>query len=113
VLGGYAWEEETEEISNGGGRGNELVNSKNPPLRPLYIFWEKDCGPRCGTKSRNDSPLTVKNWEIYSTTYATVRNGTEWHVHWCHKGYGIGRKKNGTDKCKIYREDYVWRIFRL
>jgi hypothetical protein len=61
ALGGYAREKEAEEISNGGGRGDELVNSKNPPLRPLYIFWEKDRGPRRGAKSRNGSPLTVKN----------------------------------------------------
>jgi hypothetical protein len=61
ALGGYAREEETEEISNGGGRGNELVNSKNPPLRPLYIFWKKDRGLRRGAKNRNGSPLRVKN----------------------------------------------------
>jgi hypothetical protein len=61
TLGGYAREEETEEISNGGGGGSELVNNKNPPLHPLYIFWEKDRGLRRGAKSRNGSPLTVKN----------------------------------------------------
>jgi hypothetical protein len=61
ALGGYAREKEAEEISNGGGEGNELVNSKNPPLRPLYIFWEKDRGPRRSAKSGNGSPLTVKN----------------------------------------------------
>jgi hypothetical protein len=68
---------EAKEISNGGGGGNELVNSRNPPLRPLYIFWEKDRGPRCGAKSGNGSPLTVKNCGIYSTAHATVRNNTE------------------------------------
>jgi hypothetical protein len=61
ALGGYAREKEAEEIRNGGGGGNELVNSKNPPLRPLYIFQKKDRGPRHGAKSRNGSPLTVKN----------------------------------------------------
>jgi hypothetical protein len=61
ALGGYEREEETEEISNGGSGGNELVNSKNPPLRLLYIFWEKDRGLRRGAKSGNGSPLTVKN----------------------------------------------------
>jgi hypothetical protein len=60
ALGGYAREEETEEISNGGGGGDELVNSKNLPLCPLYIFWEKDRGLRHGAKSENGSPLTVK-----------------------------------------------------
>jgi hypothetical protein len=59
ALRGYA-REETEEISNGGGGGNELVNSKNPPIRPLYIFWENDRGLRSGAKSGNGSPLTVK-----------------------------------------------------
>jgi hypothetical protein len=36
ALGGYEREEETEEISNGGRRGNELVNSKIPHCA-LYI----------------------------------------------------------------------------
>jgi hypothetical protein len=36
TLGGYAREEETEEIGNGGGGGNELVNSKIPHYAP-YI----------------------------------------------------------------------------
>jgi hypothetical protein len=36
ALGGYAQEAEEEEISNGGGRGNELVNSKIPHYAP-YI----------------------------------------------------------------------------
>jgi hypothetical protein len=35
-LGGYEREEEIEEISNGGGGGNELVNSKIPHCA-LYI----------------------------------------------------------------------------
>jgi hypothetical protein len=34
--GGYAREEEAEEISNGGGGGDELVNSKIPHYA-LYI----------------------------------------------------------------------------
>jgi hypothetical protein len=34
--GGYAREEETDEISNGGGGGDELVNSKIPHYA-LYI----------------------------------------------------------------------------
>jgi hypothetical protein len=34
ALGGFAREEETEEISNGGGGGNELVNS----TIPHYIY---------------------------------------------------------------------------
>jgi hypothetical protein len=37
ALGGYAREEETEEINNGGGGEKELVNSKTPH-DPLYIF---------------------------------------------------------------------------
>jgi hypothetical protein len=61
ALGGYAREKRAEEIINGGGGGNKLVNSKNPPLRPLYIFCEKDRGPRRGTKSGNGSPLMIKN----------------------------------------------------
>jgi hypothetical protein len=61
ALGDYAREQEAEEISNGGGGGNKLVNSKNPPLHPLYIFWEKNRGLRRGAKSGNGSPLTVKN----------------------------------------------------
>jgi hypothetical protein len=36
AFGGYAREEETEEISHGGGEGNELVNSKIPHYAP-YI----------------------------------------------------------------------------
>jgi hypothetical protein len=40
ALGGYAREEETEEISNGGGGGNELVNSKIPH-NPPYISSER------------------------------------------------------------------------
>jgi hypothetical protein len=36
ALGGSAREEETEEISNGGGRGNELVNSMIPHYA-IYI----------------------------------------------------------------------------
>jgi hypothetical protein len=36
ALGGYAREEEAEEISNVGGGGNELVNSKIPHYAP-YI----------------------------------------------------------------------------
>jgi hypothetical protein len=36
ALGGYEQEEETEEISNGGGGENELVNSKIPHYA-LYI----------------------------------------------------------------------------
>jgi hypothetical protein len=35
TLGGFAREEEIEEISNGGGRGNELVNS---PI-PHYVIY--------------------------------------------------------------------------
>jgi hypothetical protein len=61
ALGGYEREKEAEEISNVGGGGNELVNNKNPPLRPLYIFWKKNRGPRRGAKSGNGSPLTVEN----------------------------------------------------
>jgi hypothetical protein len=61
AFGGYAREEETEEISNGGGGGDELVNSKNPQLRLLYIFWEKDHVLRHGAESGNGNPLTVKN----------------------------------------------------
>jgi hypothetical protein len=36
ALGGYAREAEKEEIGNGGGEGNELVNSKIPHYAP-YI----------------------------------------------------------------------------
>jgi hypothetical protein len=36
TLGGSAREEEAEEISNGGGRGNELVNSTIPHYA-IYI----------------------------------------------------------------------------
>jgi hypothetical protein len=36
ALGGYAREKEAEEISNGGGGGNKLVNSKIPHYA-LYI----------------------------------------------------------------------------
>jgi hypothetical protein len=77
ALRGYAREEETEEISNGDGGGNELVNSKNSLLRPLYTFWEKDHGLKCGARSENNSPLTVKNQENYSAAHKTVRTRTE------------------------------------
>jgi hypothetical protein len=41
ALGGYAREEEAEEISNGGGRENELVNSKIPHYAPyIYLLGE-------------------------------------------------------------------------
>jgi hypothetical protein len=36
ALGGFAREEEIEDISNGGGRGNELVNSMIPHYA-IYI----------------------------------------------------------------------------
>jgi hypothetical protein len=36
ALGGFAREEEIEEIGNGGGRGNELVNSTIPHYA-IYI----------------------------------------------------------------------------
>jgi hypothetical protein len=61
ALGGSAREEEIEEICNGGGGGNKLVNSTISPLCHLYTFWEKDRGLRCGAKIGNASPLTVKN----------------------------------------------------
>jgi hypothetical protein len=43
-----------------------------------------------------------------------VRSHTEWRTHWCHKEDDIRKvknKKDGTDKCKIYRQDYTRRTF--
>jgi hypothetical protein len=40
ALGGFAREEEAEEISNGGGGGNELVNSTIPHYT-IYISFER------------------------------------------------------------------------
>jgi hypothetical protein len=37
ALGGFAREEEIEKISNGGGRGNKLVNSAIPHYA-IYIY---------------------------------------------------------------------------
>jgi hypothetical protein len=41
ALGGYAREEETKRISNGGDRGNELVNSKIPHCAFIYLLGEE------------------------------------------------------------------------
>jgi hypothetical protein len=41
VLGGYAGEEQGEEIDNGGGGGDkELVNSTNPHFPLIYLLGE-------------------------------------------------------------------------
>jgi hypothetical protein len=40
ALGGYARTERGEEIGNGGGRGNELVNSKIPHYALIYLLRE-------------------------------------------------------------------------
>jgi hypothetical protein len=44
ALGGYAREEETEEISNGGGGGNKLVNSKIPHYAPYISYGRRIVG---------------------------------------------------------------------
>jgi hypothetical protein len=57
--GGYARGEKDAEISNGGGgREEELVNSKKNPTLPLYNFSAKEHGLRCGGRSGSGSPLT-------------------------------------------------------
>jgi hypothetical protein len=40
-----------------------------------------------------------------------VRTYTVWRTHWRHKEDDIRKKKDGADKCKIYKQDYMWRIF--
>jgi hypothetical protein len=50
-----------EESAMEAAEGTRLVNSGNPPPRPLYIFWMKDSGLKRGARSANGSPLTVEN----------------------------------------------------
>jgi hypothetical protein len=44
ALGGYAQAETGAEIDNGGGRENELVNTKNPPLSPYIPSQRRNVG---------------------------------------------------------------------
>jgi hypothetical protein len=56
ALGGYAREETADEISNGGGGGNELVNSKIPHYA-LYISSGRRIAAETWRKERKRQPI--------------------------------------------------------
>jgi hypothetical protein len=64
-----------EESAMEAAEGTRLVNSRNPPPRPLYSFWIKDNGLQRGARIANGSPPTVKKRRKFTALpHSTVPN---------------------------------------